>query len=32
MTTTATHQTYIYIGFAGEGDAIGPGGLPVIAF
>ena len=27
MTTTTTHQTYIYIGLAGEGDAIGPGGL-----
>ena len=27
MTTTATRQTYIYIGLAGEGDAIGPGGL-----
>ena len=25
MTAIATHQTYIYIGLAGAGDAIGPG-------
>ena len=27
MTTTASRQTYIYIGLAGEGEAIGSGGL-----
>ena len=27
MTTAANRQTHIYIGLAGEGDAIGPGGL-----
>ena len=25
--TTSSHQTHIYIGLAGEGDAIGPGGM-----
>ena len=24
---TTTHQTHIYIGIAGEGDFIGPGGM-----
>lgn len=27
MTTTNAHQTHIYIGLAGEGDAIGTGGM-----
>ena len=27
MTTTNGHRTHIYVGLAGEGDAIGPGGM-----